>query len=428
MTRASRLRVVVPTALAFLLVACGASNPTPSLPSPSVSVSIGTSTPTSLAPLASPADPIAVYASIAADVERIRGLQPTKAVAPVLVDEAKLRADVETEFDSSNPPEAIAAREAILRALGLLGPAVSLRAASLAFLGGEVAGYYVPEKDALFVVSRSGGVGPSQRATYAHEYTHQLQDQHFDLGALGLDSTDQRDRALARLALVEGDASSVQSAWMQQHLSPAELAALLVEASDPAAIKALQQAPLVLRATSAFPYQDGLAFVTGLVASGGYAAVDAAFARPPDSTEQVLHPAKYVSRESPIAVSFPSTMAAAPGAGWRLVAEDTLGELILRTWLIQGRLAMGVASAASAGWGGDRVGLLAGPGGATVLVLDTRWDSATDAQEFATAASTAVGALGLEATMAGPDASTQVVLALGGTVEVRSALVSALRP
>ena len=43
------------------------------------------------------------------------------------------------------------------------------------------------------------------------------------------------------------------------------------------------------------------------------------------------------------------------------------------------------AEAAAAGWGGDRVALIDGPDGASGVVLDTRWDTAADASEFATA-------------------------------------------
>ena len=77
---------------------------------------------------------------------------------------------------------------------------------TLDLLAGQVAGYYSPERDELFVVSRTGQAsGRSERSTYAHEFTHQLQDQRFDLGSLGLRPSSTRATGqLARLALDRG--------------------------------------------------------------------------------------------------------------------------------------------------------------------------------------------------------------------------------
>jgi len=261
-----------------------------------------------------------------------------------------------------------------------------------------VIGYYSPEQDELFVVSRTGSVGPTQRSTYAHEFTHQLQDQHFDLDSLGLDATDQGDRSLGRLALVEGDATTVQQAWMVEAFSAADFAQLAVEASDPAVLAAFAAAPAYLRETSLFPYQDGLSFVSSLIASGGEGAVDRAFSAPPASTEQILHPEKYAAREAPVPIAIPAGLVVQDtlGAGWSVVAQDTLGELVLRIWLRGGGLLGDAARTAAAGWGGDRVALVHGPDGDLDLVVTT-WDSPADAAEFAIAAGQAALGLGLVA-------------------------------
>ncbi len=405
--------VVVALAIGILTAACSPIAPT------------ATSTPGSQGPTASPRDPLEVYAEIATAVEGIRGLQPTGSITPVLIDAPTLRANLTAAYAASNPPAALTAREGVLRSLGLLAPGVSLRQANLDLLAGQVAGYYSPEKDQLFVVSRSGGVGVTQEATYAHEFTHQLQDQHFDLSKLGLDSPGNGDRALARLALVEGDASAAQAQWMATSLSPAELAGLMLAASDPVAMKALQDAPAFLRDTSFFPYQDGLSFVGTLIAgSGRFDAVNAAFADPPASTEQVLHPDKYATREAPVQVSLPAGLASRLGAGWSLAAEDTLGELMLRIWIRESGDPQGpaLATSAAAGWGGDRVGLLAGPGDARALVVVSEWDTAQDAAEFASAAPATLGSYGLDGDVLHRDGSTRVVLVMSPDGPVRAAL------
>ena len=333
-----------------------------------------------------------MYAEIRAAVEGIRGLQPTTAVDPVSLDEAQLRANLTAEFDRENTAQELALAEELLITLGLLPAGSSIRTIMLDFQTGQVAGYYSPDRDELFVVSRSGGLGVAEMVTYAHEFTHQLQDQRFDLAKLGLDAADQSDRQLAHLALVEGDAVSVQSGWMTTNLTPQQLGELLGASLDPKALEALQKAPPFIRETALFPYDAGLGFAAQLIGGGGYAAVDAAFADPPASTEQIIHPEKYVAREAPTAVAIQVDIAGALGTGWSVAGQDTLGELILRIWLTEGGVTRAEATAAVAGWGGDRLVILRGPDGAVGVGIVTMWDSAADAAEFATAATTAAAA------------------------------------
>jgi hypothetical protein len=401
------------TTLAALLIAslagCGPTTssqpPTPGQP-PTVAPS------TAVRPSASAADPAAIYAAIRAQVEAIRGFKPTNDIAPTLIDATQLKNNLQADFDRQNPASAIEIGQRTLIALGFLPKGASLRAAVLALQGDQVAGYYSPTEKQLFVVSRSGAIGPTQRSTYAHEFTHELQDQHFDLKSLGLQTSDQGDRSLARLAIVEGDAVSVQYSWMQQHFGPDDLAQLFKDAQDPAAVAALNNAPPYLRDTALFPYSAGLAFVQGLLQTGGYAAVNAAFAKPPDSTEQIIHPDKYAAGEKPIAVVLPTDLATRMGAGWTATGQDTLGELLLRLWLSEAGIAPSVASDAAAGWGGDRVVLLEGPAGDAVAV-ESVWDTAADADAFTSAANIAMSARALGGMVVHAAGSTRVSLAIG---------------
>jgi hypothetical protein len=377
--------------VALLLAGCGTVAPTEApTDAPSAPVPTGTSRPAA-----------EIYAEIRAAVEQIRRLKPSAAVEPVTIDETQLRTNLEAEFDAAQTPEQLRDSEDLLITLGLLPAGASLRQETLDFQTGQVAGYYSPDKDQLFVVRRSGGPGPVDEVTYAHEFTHQLQDQALGLDALGIDVVDQSDRSIARLALVEGDATSVQSTWMTSNLDSRELGEVLAAGLDPAALAAFQNAPAFLRETALFPYQDGLAFVGRLRASGDFSAVDAAFADPPDSTEQVLHPAKYLEREDPIEIVVPNDLAGKVGAGWTAAAQDTLGELILRIWLVEGGVPPATSRAAAAGWGGDRAVLLRGPNGAVCVGLGTAWDTAADATEFLDA----VGDISIGA--AGPGAIVQ---------------------
>jgi hypothetical protein len=373
-------------------------------------------------------DPSAIYAAIAGRVEQIRDLRPNADVAPALIDADQLRANLTADFDRNNPPAVVEATQDLYIELGLLPPGGSLRSAYLDLQAGQVAGYYSADDKRLFVVSRGGGVGPTQRVTYAHEFTHQLQDQNFDLSKLGLGVTDQGDRSLGRLALVEGDAVTTQTTWMTSNLSSTDLAQLLADASDPAALAALQRAPAILRTTSLFPYTSGATFVQTLMATGGLPAVNAAFAEPPDSTAQVLHPELYASRTKPIAIKLPDTLAASLGSGWRLLGEDTLGELQIRGWLTADGADSSTAATAAAGWAGDRLAILTGPSGQLALAMVIRWSSATDVNEFATAYGTISARLGGASTYDGTLGDNTISIVIGPTIQIGQTLHDDLRP
>jgi hypothetical protein len=397
-------------AMTIALGACGVMAPTATPPP--------TTAPATPQPTGTPRPPAEVYAEIRTAVEAIRGLQPTAAVDPVTIDETQLRKNLEAEFDRENSAADLTFSEATLIALGLLPAGSSLRNLTLDLQAGQVAGYYSPDQNQLFVVSRSGRLGPVEEVTYSHEFTHELQDQNFDLDKLGLDATNQSDRALAQLALVEGDAVSVQTAWTAANLTPQEVGELFAASMDPAAIDALRKAPAYLRETSLFPYSDGLNFVMGLIASGGYGAVNSAFKSPPTSTEQVLHPEKFTSREAPIQITLPKDLATRLGGGWTEVGQDTLGELLLRIWLTQNGVATADARIAAAGWGGDRLALFRGPNRAMTVFLETHWDTVVDASEFATAARSAVAELGPDGQVFFDERAPKVFVTVGAAAAI----------
>ncbi len=168
--------------------------------------------------------------------------------------------------------------------------------------------------------------------------------------------------------------------------------------------------PPILRAASIFPYVQGLQFVLALQASGGWTAVDAAFARPPDSTEQILHPDKYRRNEGPVTVAPAGRIADRMGTGWRVRLEDSMGELRLRVWLQEvAGLSESEAIEGATGWGGDRVLLLEGPSKAWGVLLRTVWDADADASEFANGAYGAQTVLPFAHVLAEPGSDSVVV-------------------
>jgi hypothetical protein len=393
------------------VVGCGVVTPTPS-PAPTP---IPTATPVA-ATTAPSQDPAAVYAAIEDAVSQIRGLTRKQAIQPTALDDAGMKAFVDKTFDQENPPDAVAADERLAKLLGLIPQTASLSSLYRELLTSQVIGIYSPDDKQLYVLDTTGKLGPSARIVFAHEFDHALQDQHFDLVTFsgpGNDRT-QGDRALARLSLVEGDATAVMSVWAQQNLTVQELLQVAQEAADPQAAAIMARMPPILRDGALFPYQGGAAFVASLVQTGGWPAVDRAFTDPPASTEQVMHVAKYTAREAPVIVAVPDGLAARMGDGWTMGTQDTYGEFQLQIWLRGSTGAVSNTSAnAAAGWGGDRVVLLDGPGGARAAALLTAWDTPADATEFADAARAAVASWGLNAEIVFQPGSSTVRVLVG---------------
>jgi hypothetical protein len=404
-------------ALAVILAGCGILGPTPSPSSP-------TTSPTT------PPDPATVYAEIEEQVRTIRGLQEKAPVQPKILDEAALTDYVKKQFRKDNPEDVVEGNERLLKVLGLLPTDASLEDLYIGLLSSQVAGLYNPEDKTLYVVSRTGGLGPTEKTTFAHEYTHALQDQNFELSKLELDATGEGDRAIARLSLVEGDATLLMTLWQIDNLTQAEIIRLFSESLNPAVTAPLENMPAVLRESLLFPYTGGLNFTQRLQTSGGWTAVDAAFAKPPASTEQIIHPEKYESGEKPTVVDLPDDMAGRMGPDWTLGLEDTLGEFQLKVWLANAAdgaaTEQGNATEAAAGWGGDRVAVLYGPGGATAAVINSEWDSPADAAEFATQAKLVVSSLAGAGEVVAPAGGTNVRVILAPSDDLVSRLTVVL--
>jgi hypothetical protein len=147
----------------------------------------------------------------------------------------------------------------------------------------------------------------------------------------------------------------------------------------------LFDAPAYLRETLLFPYLDGLVFCTRVRGAGGQKLLDRAFRHdPPVSTEQVLHPEKWIAlRDEPVRIELPDLGRRLKGYRKRL--EGSWGELGTRLVLSE-RLGAGGrerAEAAAAGWGGDAWALYEKDARDAVFAWVTEWDDAGEAREFA---------------------------------------------
>ena len=262
-----------------------------------------------------------------------------------------------------------------LAAMGLIEPGYPLKQKFVELLGEQVAAFYDQHAHKLFMFEDASLENGQTRVILAHELTHALQDQHFGLKKLPLQIKDNDDRAVAASALVEGDATMVMSDYMLQDLTLAGLRDNLVGMLS-TSMEQLQKAPRYLREMLVFPYIRGQQFCIALHARGGYDAISRAFADPPTSTSQILHPEKYLAtpREEPVAVNWSDTTL----LGQKPIGDNVLGELGMRIlfteWLDEQS-----AEKAAAGWRGDRYLVYAN---GDALVWKSVWASRQDAEEF----------------------------------------------
>ena len=339
--------------------------------------------------------------AVVAQVPALRELQPKKDVPYREITQRQFRREVTASFDAENPPAQVAAEENLLKRLGLLPQDSDLRRMLLDLYESQVAAYYDPKTGAMTVIKRDGTFGPEERVFVAHEYDHALQDQYWGLDNVTQVPASQGDRALAHLALVEGDATSLMLQWASQNLTSDELSKVS-SAMTPADQALLDGMPEILRRQLEFPYLEGQVFVTTLLGQGGWDSVNAAWADLPVSTEQILHPERYPS-DAPVKVTLPD-VAAALGAGWDRKYLQTMGELDINVLLADGGNGSDTAAAASDGWGGDRLVSLDGPNGSWAVVWQTTWDRSRDADEFSAAVDSAMSDLdGAHAVLPGAD-------------------------
>ncbi|MBC8162570.1 MAG: hypothetical protein H7Z42_15270 [Roseiflexaceae bacterium] len=322
--------------------------------------------------------------TINGSVSALRGQAALSSVPRSFMNRDQLRQYFTESYAREYSAEEEAADQVVLRALDMADEQANgdLRAQQIESLADSVLGFYDHDTKQLVVVTRRPKIGVQDRITYAHEFAHSLQDQHYGLTQLFARADGNADYSRAIQALVEGDATMTMWLYAQQDLTEMDMAKYQLEIVADLDANALfgggYSGPMV-ESAAAFPYQEGAEFAGGLYSLDGYDAISRAFANPPRSTEQVIHPEKYFDGDEPVVVLLPNLVAALPG--WKLVHENTLGELYTRIYL-EHALDFDTAIPAGTGWGGDRYQVLQNEQGQTALALRTAWDTSADADEF----------------------------------------------
>ncbi|RMD98499.1 MAG: hypothetical protein D6812_13300 [Deltaproteobacteria bacterium] len=319
---------------------------------------------------------------IAAKVSQIRDL-PFKAPVKRAVKtrpeiEAALRAKILEDYT----PQEIAQQTRAFARWGLLPPDTNLLEVYLDLLTEQVAGFYDPKVKTFFLAD---WIDPAmQEPIIAHELTHALQDQHFDLEKRIVRNRENDDRTLARMAVVEGEGVAVMFDFLLtpvgMHFAALPNLTPLIEQQMGLAETTFQElgrAPRIVREELLFPYTAGAGFVQAALQRGSWKRIDAIYEDLPRSTEQVLHPERYFeARDLPIELSLAPLEKRFGAAFFR----NVLGELGFRV-LFEAYFDRETAAKLADGWDGDNF-LAWDVDGSVTLASVSAWDSLADAIEF----------------------------------------------
>jgi hypothetical protein len=350
---------------------------------------------------------LAAADEIARQVAGLRGLQQLKPLQRGVLSRDEIGAKLKERIGKEYTPEEVRIEARVLKRLGLLPADVDYEKLLLDLLMEQVAGFYDPFAGKLYIADWLPL--EMQRPALAHEIEHALQDQHFDLKKFATPIKDDGDRQLAHSALVEGDGTAVMLEFQAQAMGlPADQLPALIEQVGKQMLQGsfgqtpqFDKAPPFVKETLIFPYLTGLTFVESFRKSQPWSKIDEVFKAPPESTEQVIHPEKYVSKEHPVRIT--PTQPAALGSR-KEVRRDIFGELVLKILFASapaptapsnaskkappgpapGGDPTEIAEKAAAGWGGDReVAYLdpATPDAAPTVIDLSVWDTEGDAKE-----------------------------------------------
>ena len=387
-----------PATVAVVPTSTVTSTATPSLtPTPPVLTWTPTPTPTPM-PTRTPTEIPTVSTSVAGlmnvlqgRVAALRGLDAQADFGRNLIQSGEVERTLKSLVSPQDYLSDLPDQTRSLAVLGLVKPSYDLTKFRLNQLIDNAGGSYLPWLKQILVLSDGFSRGVAHLA-FVREFDRALLDQHYKIDRLNIypGCGDDAQRCAAIRALIEGDAALLGSQWLAQ-ASPEDQ--FDIQRFEPPIEMLPEIAPsaYVTRELS-FPRTAGLAFVQYLYDHGKWPAVNRVYANLPQSTEQILHPEKYLAGEKPLAVATPP-LTDSLGAGWRLIDDNVLGEwttyLILNSGVDPAaRLPDDVAARAAQGWRGDHYRVYVNDAiSQTILIAQWAWDTQGDADEFKVAMS-----------------------------------------
>jgi hypothetical protein len=310
---------------------------------------------------------------------------------------------------------------------GLYPHGIDLKAETLKLLRSQIAGFYEPHSKEMVLVDDAVDLGFWNGATafvtrrdvagealLAHELTHALQDQHFQIDAKFERVKNNDDESLALKAVAEGDATIAGLGYVSGHpdSSTIEFVVSHLAGLPQSFATEYPNVPTGLSTPLLFQYSAGVRFVGEAWRRGGWDAVNALYANPPLSTQQIMQPELYFDRPSPPArISLSGYQELLKD--WKRVDDDTYGELLLSVILKRNLAAQAPAFAALPQWAGDRIIVLE-KGQSLTLLWFIAFRDAESAEKFGEAYRSILRNLPGEVSPYGVEVrSTTVFIAIG---------------
>lgn len=324
-------------------------------------------------------------AEVLKQVSEIRGLKLLQPVKSGAKSRAEIEQMVIKNFDEETTPAELDAEYKTLLAFGLAPKEFKYREFLIKLLTEQIAGFYDPKKKEFNLADWNPL--ELQKTVMAHELTHALQDQHFDLLRFDKWPKGDSDRESAIHALIEGDATALMIDYLMKPMGrnvtqlPKALLDQMNSQTSAPGMDVINSAPNAIREGLIFPYSYGLGFAYHLLKDKGWEGVSKAYSSLPQSSEQILHYEKYAAHEMPVKVEL-ADVAGTLGKGWKRVKFDINGEFGYYLTLVE-YIAKDTARKASEGWGGDQFMLYENVAKTnTTLVHLSTWDLDKDAEEF----------------------------------------------
>ncbi len=293
-------------------------------------------------------------------IEKITGWKSKRKVPAAMMNKQQLDAYLKARLTEDVKPDELRAEEVTLRRLGFIGDKFDLKQSLLDVMNEQAAAFYDTRKKRLYLMEAAGERGGEQmqETVLVHELSHALADQQHGLYRFMQRAGPSDDAHLARMAVLEGQATWLMSEYMAMQngstlVGKPELVEMMARASSSASSEfpALDAAPLYLQETFLFPYSQGMLFQSKIIEKMGKDGYSEVFRRPPTTTQQILHPDLYLAGRQPPSLTLPPGKFRDP-----VLTDGTLGELDHQILLRQFKVPDWAAIAA--GWSACRYRVL----------------------------------------------------------------------
>ena len=245
---------------------------------------------------------------------------------------------------------------------------------------------YLPKEELIAVTGFV--ISPYQKFSYTQAYIQHIRNTQVSFGDLGIFPPCDLSLEACEIntALIKGEAAVIASEWANANLAEEDLTKIDEATKKVFFIYPVPSASTLMEEIRLFPYEKGAEFASAIYQSGGIEALNQLYDIPPTTTEQILHPEKYLQGEGAIEVNAVDISDLVP-SDYQEFYNGSFGEW--KTYLL---LAYGLdtntrimpedAAIVAEGWGGDNLQIFINDNSDQILAGHWTFDTPIDAQQF----------------------------------------------